>query len=154
MFYSKSTGGFYDSSIHGENIPADAVEISDDEHQAILEGQSAGLRIVAGEDGRPALVAPPPPTAKQVEDAISAEVQRHLDEAARSMGYDDIRSAVSYADEPAVPEFQAEGRALRAWRSLVWAYCYEVLAAAKSGAREAPTAAQLISELPALELPA
>ena len=27
MFYSKSTGGFYDTAIHGDNIPADAVEI-------------------------------------------------------------------------------------------------------------------------------
>ena len=28
MFYSKSTGGFYDTAIHGDSIPVDAIEIT------------------------------------------------------------------------------------------------------------------------------
>ncbi|WKN20789.1 hypothetical protein [Azotobacter vinelandii] len=79
-------------------------------------------------------------------------VQAHLDAEARALGYDDIRSAVTYADEPAVPKFQAEGIAFRSWRSLCWDYCYAQLAAVDAGEREAPTAAQLVSELPALEI--
>ena len=71
----------------------------------------------------------------------------------RHWDYDDIKAAVTYAEEPAVPLFQAEGRALRAWRSLVWAHCYQVLADALAGTRAIPTAAQLIAELPALDLP-
>ena len=55
MFYSKSTGGFYSADIHGDAIPADAVEITCDEHAALLAGQSAGLRIEADEHGRPVL---------------------------------------------------------------------------------------------------
>ena len=43
MFYSKSTGGFYSRAIHGDNIPADAVEITDEEHRELLEGQSRGV---------------------------------------------------------------------------------------------------------------
>lgn len=59
MFYSKSTGGFYDRSIHGDNIPSDAVEITTEEHAALLAGQSQGKRIVADADGRPMLADPP-----------------------------------------------------------------------------------------------
>ena len=55
MFYSKSTGGFYSAEIHGDAIPADAIEITCDEHAALLTGQSAGQRIEADEHGRPVL---------------------------------------------------------------------------------------------------
>jgi hypothetical protein len=55
MFYSASTGGFYLTEVHGDAMPADVVEISAEEHQALLEGQASGGRIVPGEDGRPTL---------------------------------------------------------------------------------------------------
>lgn len=61
MYYSKSTGGFYSSEIHGDSIPADAVEITKDKHQALLGGQSQGKRIAADADGLPILIDPPPP---------------------------------------------------------------------------------------------
>jgi len=60
--YSRSTGGFYDSSIHGNNIPTDAVEITEEEHAALLQGQSEGKHIGADENGRPILIAAPPLT--------------------------------------------------------------------------------------------
>ena len=59
MKYSPSTGGFYDQEIHGDNIPADAVEITVEEHAALLEGQSQGQIISADEDGNPILIDPP-----------------------------------------------------------------------------------------------
>lgn len=62
MEYSKETGGFYLPAIHGANIPADAVEITDAEHKALLAGQSAGRLIRADANGRPVLVDPPAPT--------------------------------------------------------------------------------------------
>lgn len=80
---------------------------------------------------------------------IRANIQHHLDAQAQSMGYDDIKNAVTYADEPAVPKFQQEGIALRAWRSLVWDKGYEVLNACKVGERPAPTWPDLRDELPA-----
>lgn len=80
-------------------------------------------------------------------------MQMHLDNAARAAGYDDIKAAVTYAEEPAVPKFQAEGRALRAWRSLVWAYGYEQVKAVKAGERDMPTPDQFIAELPELVMP-
>lgn len=61
MFYAQSTGGFYDAAVHGGNIPADAVEITRDEHAALLSAQSAGKRIEADANGYPVAVDPPPP---------------------------------------------------------------------------------------------
>lgn len=91
---------------------------------------------------------------KQVgtKEILIAAVQGLLDGTARECGYDDIKSAVTYAEEPAVPKFQAEGQAFRAWRSLVWAYCYKALDDALQGKRTVPTAAELIAELPTLSL--
>lgn len=59
FLYSATTGGFYDREIHGDNIPADAVEITAEEHVTLLNGQSSGKRIVADENGFPVLAAPP-----------------------------------------------------------------------------------------------
>jgi len=42
MFASKSTRGFYDAAIHGDNMPADVVEITTEQHAALIEGQSQG----------------------------------------------------------------------------------------------------------------
>jgi hypothetical protein len=53
--YSKSTGGFYDSAIHGDNIPDDAVGINDDYHQLLLSGQAQGKIITADDQGVPIL---------------------------------------------------------------------------------------------------
>ena len=65
MYYSSTTGGFYDRKIHGNDIPADAVEISAEDHRALLDAQSAGKRIVADANGRPIAIAPPLPSIEQ-----------------------------------------------------------------------------------------
>ena len=79
--------------------------------------------------------------------------QSHMDAAAREHGYDNIATAASYADEPAVTKFQREGKAFREWRSMVWALCYDMLAKYKAGAIEKPTVEQLVAALPALVIP-
>ena len=43
-------------------------------------------------------------------------------------------TAVTYADEPSVPQFQADGQALRAYRSAIWAYAYQVQTDVDGGA--------------------
>ena len=53
-----------------------------------------------------------------------------------------------------MPKFQDDGIAFRSWRSLVWAYAYEQLAAVKAGERTQPTVEAFLLELPELELPA
>lgn len=150
FFYSKITGGFYAREIHGNNIPADAVEITEAEHAALIEGQSLGKLIVADANGHPILQDPPPPTAEQIMARMEARMQQWLDEQAQALGYDDIKSAVTYAEESAVPKFQQEGQALRRLRSLVWARCYEILNAVQAGQRSIPTEDELIAEMEAL----
>lgn len=151
MFYSKSTGGFYTREIHGDNIPADAVKITEAEHAALMEGQSQGKRIVADESGRPILQDPPPPTAEQIMQRLEAHVQRWLDEQARALGYDDIKTAISYAEEPVVPKFQQEGQAMRRLRSLAWARYNEIMGQVKAGQLPIPTEEELIADMEALK---
>lgn len=61
MFYSKMTGGFYDAVIHGDAIPADAVEITAEDHAGLLTRQSTGQQIVTDEHGYPIAIDPPTP---------------------------------------------------------------------------------------------
>lgn len=72
MFYSISTGGFYNIKHHGDNIPSDAVEITNDEYTALLESRSKGKQIIADESGR--LITIDPPTPVRTYASLLAEV--------------------------------------------------------------------------------
>jgi hypothetical protein len=152
MFYAKSTHSFYDAAIHGDSIPADAVEITAEKHASLLDAQSRGRLIAADEFGYPEAIDPPGPTYEQIVVGLTADIQAHLDATARQFNYDDMKTAVTYADEPAVPKFQLEGQALRAWRSRVWEAAHAELASYQDG-EAVPTAEQLISRLPAYVSP-
>ena len=89
-----------------------------------------------------------PTTPQQLQATLVQSIQSHVDAQAVALGYDNIFTAVSYADEPSVPKFQAEGAALRAWRSQVWAACYAYLADVQTGVRAFPTTAEAIAALP------
>lgn len=65
MFYSKSTNGFYTTDIHGDTIPEDVVEITTEEWQDLLNGQSSGKQITANSKGYPVLIDPPAPVVEQ-----------------------------------------------------------------------------------------
>ena len=152
MFYSKSTGGFYDHAIHGNNIPTDAVKISHEEYQYLLEGQALGKTIGSNSQGFPILKDPEPLSAEQMITSIIAAVQAHMDKKAKEYGYGDLQSAVTYADEPAVARFQEEGRAFRAWRSIVWDRCIQMLEDFKAGKIQVSGKAQVIEMLPVFPL--
>lgn len=81
IHYSASTGGFYTTEIHGGIIPSDAVEITAEEHAALLAGQSAGKRIVSDAAGRPVLADPPPPAPPTVEELRAMRAAAYRDEA-------------------------------------------------------------------------
>lgn len=151
MFYSKETGGFYDLAIHAA-IPPDAVEITQDEHTALLAAQSAGKRITADAIGRPVAVDPPPPTSEQIISLYTGSVQQRLDTFARTRNYDGILSAATYATSQ-VPKFKAEGQYAVEARDATWAKCYEVLAAVEAGSRPMPTLDELLAQLPVLTWP-
>lgn len=61
MYYAKSTGGFYLPEIHGKNIPIDAVEITNEEHAALMQAQSDGKQIVADDNDYPIATTPSKP---------------------------------------------------------------------------------------------
>lgn len=59
MFFSPSVCGFFEQAMHAGRMPSDVVEISAATYAELLEGPSAGKRIVASETGLPILVDPP-----------------------------------------------------------------------------------------------
>lgn len=80
-------------------------------------------------------------------------LQAHLDLIARSAGYRNIDRMISYADEPAVPKYQAQGKAARRWRSLFWDAAYKKLDRISTLRSLPKTAADLVEELPEYEPP-
>lgn len=62
IYYSLSTGGFYDDEIHGENRPDDCIEIERDYYTALFDAQSQGATLTVDEAGKPVAKFPPPPT--------------------------------------------------------------------------------------------
>lgn len=95
---------------------------------------------------------PPVPVQRAPEAIVSdytQAVQAYLDRVAQSWGYDSIYTAATYADENAVKVFADEGKALRAWRSRVWAAARQTLADVQGGKTPLPTVADMIASLPA-----
>jgi len=56
-FYSASMRGFYEDTVHPE-MPADVVEISEQEFWALFDEQAAGKEIRSDEHGRPVAAEP------------------------------------------------------------------------------------------------
>jgi len=95
---------------------------------------------------------PVPPTPEQIQQRMTGLMQAHLDDTAKTRGYDGILSLCSYTGS-ANPQFAAEAKAGMAFRDAVWAYGYQVLAKVQAGARAIPTDEDLLAELPAIEWP-
>jgi len=72
-------GGFYDPKIHA--IPDGAVQLTDDEWAALLDGQAAGKRIVAGADGKPVLDDPAAPARDTLLDTLRQRIDAATDQA-------------------------------------------------------------------------
>lgn len=152
MFYAKSTNGFYDNAIHGSNIPSDAVEITTEQHCALIEAQSQGKIIQVGTDGQPVAVDPPAPTSEEARQSLVLAVGQHLEGVASERGYDSIVSLCSYATSTN-PTFAAEGQAGIAWRDAVWAAFYDLMDEVESEAQTLPTADELKAALPEIVWP-
>lgn len=74
MFYAKSTGGFYIREINGDAIPADAVEITQEQYVALNSGPMAG-RITAEADGYPVQIVHVPPSLDSLKEAAKEQVR-------------------------------------------------------------------------------
>lgn len=80
-------------------------------------------------------------------------VGAYMDRAARARRYDGILSLCTYATSTDAT-FSAEGQAGVNFRDACWRYCYDALAEVEAGKRVAPTVAEFLDELPALDWPA
>ncbi|UGB47013.1 hypothetical protein LQ772_06895 [Frateuria edaphi] len=148
IYYSASTGGFYDSAIHGVAMPADAVEITAAERDALLDAQAQGSTIQADTDGRPVAIAPPAPTLADVAASLSVSVQTWLDGVAKANGYDSLASCISYRGS-SVAQWDADAIAGMAWRDAVWQAAFQWQQDAQaSPPTPLPTAADVIAGLP------
>ena len=98
LFYSKTTGGFYDDRIH-TTIPDDAVEITEDLHASLLDGERAGRRITSDADGKPMLADPLPLSA----DALWALLRRQRD------------ALLKASDKTQIPDYPLSADAKAAW---------------------------------------
>lgn len=150
IYWKKYGGGFYLLEAPESGYVFIGMEL----HKALVEAAALNGGVIIFDEGAglPVLQAPQPATPEQIIEAMRTAIQAHMDAAAQGYGYDDVKAAVTYADEPAVPKFQAEGQAFRAWRSLVWAHAYGVLDEVQAGTRPQPTVEELLAELPVLEV--
>lgn len=151
-FYSPSDKGFFDDTFHFPNeIPEDVIQLTDEEYIFYLKAVNSN-KVITVEFGEIRL-SDRPIVAEDIIKTITASLQYHLDEKAREYGYDNIYTAVSYADEPSVLEFQIEGKAFREWRSLFWLESNRIKSEVINGTRDMPSLEDLLSELPKLNLP-
>ncbi|MHB1053463.1 MAG: hypothetical protein ACYCZT_10400 [Thiobacillus sp.] len=141
MFYSTSTGGFYSAEIHGDNIPADAVEITAAYHAELLAAQSAGKRIEPDATGYPVAVDPPPPTLDQAQAAAKTAIDAEAG-AARARY---ITVVIGQEATYMLKEAQARAHKSAGYPSATVADYPMVEAEAKALHGAAPTAAQIQS---------
>lgn len=155
-FYSFKDQCFYNSTISPNKVIKESYELSDSLYRSLVDGVSSGKVIAEGPSGEPVLservIDPVEPSLDEIKAEFELATQNFMDGKAKAAGYDSLLTAISYAEEPAVPKFQAEGKAFRAWRSVVWAHANEQLAMVLSGATAQPTIEAFLQGLPPLEL--
>lgn len=136
--------GFYSVDVHGSNIPEDAVELTHDQYNELLENQATkrwdGSRVVDYD---------PPPHIPTIEEYRTA-IQSLIDAKAQEKDYDSGATLASYVNST-IQQWSAEATAFVAWRDAVWAYALAELDKVQSGEREQPTIEAFLAELPDLE---
>lgn len=119
VFFSPSMCGAYRPEIHGGNMPADVVEVSESVWQSLLNELSTSPKMMSSRpDGQPVLIDPPPLDADGLATAERAwrDLQLALTDPLVSRHRDEIEEggATSLtADQYA--ELQAYRRQLRDW---------------------------------------
>ncbi len=137
---------FYDSAIHGNQVPSDAEAMSDEQWSEMVN--NPGLRKWI--NGRIVVVAPSaaPPTITDYENAI----QNLVDSTAQARQFRDGVTMASYIGSTK-PKWAAEAQAFVAWRDNVWFYAYGQLAKVQAGERPQPTVDQFIAEIAPIAWP-
>lgn len=76
--FSPTTGGFYRQDLHGDDIPEDSIEVSDEQRDTLIAGNGAGLQIVVV-DGVPQLAAPQAVPLAQTKASLCAQIDAAAD---------------------------------------------------------------------------
>ena len=142
MRFSPSTLGFYPAFVEYPTLPSDLVDVPDLLWRALM-----GKGIEVGPDGMPReKTSAPDPVA-----VLTAALQDEMDARARSLGYDDIKTAITYRGDPN-PTFAAQAEGLFLWRSAVWTQAYALLAQVQQGLAQFPTVQEAIDMMPMLQI--
>lgn len=155
FYYSPSTKGFYEESIHGSNMPEDVVSVTDEQRLDLLARERDGQIIDFDKDAKiPVTIDKPelPLTKEQLIAKFTAEIQARLDNFARTRNYDNCQSCVTYAGS-VVAKFATEAAYMISRRDAYWQAAYQILADVDAGIRAIPTKEDLFSELGPLEWP-
>ena len=97
---------------------------------------------------------PAPAAAPDAIEGMRTGIRAMLNAVAVGQDFDSIEEAVSYAEEPAVPLYQALGAALRAYRSTVWHAFDKLLAEIKAEITPLPADADaLFAHIPKFVAP-
>lgn len=94
-------------------------------------GRQLYQRALDGDFGPIAEYIAPTVSTEHRASVLKSKVEEVLTQKSLELGFDSLSDAMTYCDEPVVPEYQQKAIALRKWRSLVWAW-YD--AAVASGA--------------------
>ena len=89
----------------------------------------------------------PSETNEQIISRLESSVDNYLDEQAKSLRYESIKTIVSYRDDPN-PKFKAEGIAGYQLRSAVYTSSIQLIEDVTNGLKEVPTEEELIASLP------
>jgi len=111
-FFSAERKGFFTEDIHGDNLPVDAVEITHDEWQALLEAQNNGKQIVVGKGGKP-VAANPVVTPAMKRQAIEMQI----DTIRRAPDTLDVQRAAALGKPGAKEQLQAIDNQIEALRA-------------------------------------
>ncbi|WP_051320401.1 hypothetical protein [Cupriavidus sp. amp6] len=95
---------------------------------------------------------PKPPAPESIADAYIGALQQVMDSTARSRGYDDIKSAITYL-QSSIPKFAAEANSMCAWRDAVWRYGLNEIAYVQSAFKPLPSLEEFVSAMPSIEWP-
>lgn len=136
MKYYKN-GGFYDKEIHGLALAggdaeqleecwaafiADAVEVSDEDWQGLINGQSEGKRIEPDENGYPVAVAPPEKTLDELkEQAVNQLWRNYKAHQQKYVDAEDLTLATLCASKGS-----EKGSVVQLWVMSLWAQYYTV----------------------------
>ncbi|MCX4217967.1 phage tail assembly chaperone [Pseudomonas sp. MCal1] len=119
IFFSPTTCGAYRLDVHGANMPADVVEVSESVWQALLDELAISPKKMSSRpDGQPVLIDPPPLDAQELAEVERTwrDAQLALTDPLVSRHRDEIEEggATSITAEQ-YAELQAYRRQLRDW---------------------------------------